>query len=283
MPDSEISRRIRSRKARGWIPSDKLRKRVLFGIPVLLMSIVFILLALLSGKDSLLRGLWIGLAVAVFAYLVIALLESIYDINALEEFLQHRFDEVEKRFGLADELRKQGLKHFYKKRSRVPWNAFSERASRRYWVCGTSLQSLVNQDIPTGKSLLASMIERNIEDMRIILPSTSDTDDNSYRQLHYYDQHYLEQSPQPQVAMAERVLKAIRSLLNKKNKCVKVYQGIMFENITIYDDTAIISFYNVTGFGDGNLTLVFEGKDTDGYKYAEAEFKEMWDKSVVPA
>ena len=51
--------------------------------------------------------------------------------------------------------------------------------------------------------------------------------------------------------------KSIEPYNEKTDTYLRKYGGPMYANITIFDDDAIIAFYNCTGMGDSNLTLHF--------------------------
>ena len=63
----------------------------------------------------------------------------------------------------------------------------------------------------------------------------------------------------------------------KISEILKTYSGIMYSNITIFDDDAFIAFYDCTGNGDFNLTIHFNRNiNKTGYNLIEAEFLRMW-------
>jgi hypothetical protein len=215
--------------------------------------------------DPLLKGLLIGLAASIFAYFVISVLESTCGIKIL------LYDLIQQKLSYAGDFLNQGLVRSFNERTDVKWRDFDTQTRKRFWACGTTLRQLAEH-----RDILSGLIKRNIQ-IKIILPSTSELE-NSFRQLREFDENL----PHDQIESARRCLEMIFSHLSpdeNQNAKVKLYKGIMYENITIYDNTALVAFYNMTGVGDRSWTLQFEGLGSKGLQYAENEFKRMWKAS----
>jgi hypothetical protein len=242
---------------------------------MLLLSVVFILVAVYVTKDPLVRGLWMGLAVSVIAHHLVALFQSFYSINDLtaDSTRNALRDVLTDRLSCPDELRKQGFARSLARRDDVPWRKLTGQARRRYWVCGTSLTPLSDDGI------LEELLQKGVKDIRIILPDTCNTA-SSCAQLKEYNVSVRgrKRLTPDQIQLAKDGLHGISGILERYGKqgCLQTYSGIMYHNITICDDKAIVSFYNTTGNGKQNWTLVFEGNDSEGYMYAAQEFLRMW-------
>ena len=118
-----------------------------------------------------------------------------------------------------------------------------------------------------------------VKDIKLIL-SNPETNCVSYEQLAKYDQ--LGFTVDNQVELAVKAHKRFMSILSGSNSrsTYKQYGGIMYANITIFDDDAFIAFYNCTGVGDSNLTVHFNrSTNSAGYKFVEDEFLRMWNAS----
>jgi hypothetical protein len=55
----------------------------------------------------------------------------------------------------------------------------------------------------------------------------------------------------------------------------------MYQNITIFDDTAYISFYDATGVGRHNITVLARGEKNYLYGQAMKLFFAMWDAGTA--
>jgi hypothetical protein len=64
---------------------------------------------------------------------------------------------------------------------------------------------------------------------------------------------------------------------------LRLYSGVMYQNITIYDDTAYISFYDATGIGNKNITLRCHGIKKPLYKRIKKLFENMWSAGTAPS
>jgi hypothetical protein len=158
-------------------------------------------------------------------------------------------------------------------RSEIDFNRYGKKVSRTYCVCGTSLKTVHEEFINT-------LLERNI-DFKILLP---DYDDKtvSYTQLGEYNKR-KNQPYEDQVNVCENSYNAIKNALKNRGITLKdhlrLYPGIMFQNITIIDDHAFISFYDSTGYGDKNITI-FCGKQNKALmKRIEGLFTDMWERA----
>jgi 8-oxo-dGTP diphosphatase len=166
--------------------------------------------------------------------------------------------------GTAHELYMQGQP--------IHWTLYNEGVVRRYWAAGTSLAGVVEQDLITRYK------SQGIDDIRIILPNTK-PDTIAYHQLHQFNIQPVANLVHNQVDMARESHDELSNLLGAdEHNYLRKYAGIMYFNITIFDDDAFLSPYNTTRLGDSNLTLHFNSHaNPEGYRYVEDEFLRMWD------
>jgi len=243
------------------------RTLISFGIVVTLTVTVFTVVAF-SRTQPLLQGICIGVVATILGSCILMGYQLLYGVN--EMIVAPVRELLERKFTLLQELHVQGLVRAVAGRVQLGlrfWPDLNERVTKRYWTCGTSLRTLAAE-----RDVLENMIKKGV-DIRIVLPSTSKSD-NSCRQLEEFDILSIDS----QVNAAEKSKTGIKKLLSDHNRedCLKAYPGIMYANITIYDDTAIIAFYGIGGVGHDNYTLVFDGKESAGYKYAVKEFERVW-------
>jgi len=151
------------------------------------------------------------------------------------------------------------------------WSLYNEGVVRRYWAAGTSLAGVVEQDLITRYK------SQGIDDIRIILPNTG-PDTIAYHQLHQFNIQPVANLVHNQVDMARESHDELSNLLRAdEHYYLRKYAGIMYFNITIFDDDAFLSPYNTTRPGDSNLTLHFNSHaNPEGYRYIEDEFLRMW-------
>lgn len=166
--------------------------------------------------------------------------------------------------GTAHELYMQGQP--------THWTLYNEGVVRRYWAAGTSIAGVVEQDLITRYKA------QGIDDIRIILPNTK-PDTIAYHQLHQFNIQPVANQVHNQVDMARESHDELSNLLGAdEHNCLRKYAGIMYSNITIFDDDAFLSPCNTTRLGDSNLTLHFNAHaNPEGYRYVEDEFLRMWD------
>ncbi len=166
--------------------------------------------------------------------------------------------------GTAHELYMQGRP--------THWTLYNEGVVRRYWAAGTSLAGVVEQ------GLITSYKSQGIDDIRIILPNT-EPDTIAYHQLHQFNIQPVANLVHNRVDMARESNDELSNLLGAdEHNYLRKYAGIMYFNITIFDDDAFLSPYSTTGLGDSNLTLHFNSHtNPEGYRYVEDEFLRMWD------
>jgi hypothetical protein len=141
----------------------------------------------------------------------------------------------------------------YIKRKLIHWEPYNENISSQFWASGTSLIGVAEN------KLLTKFWNKGIRNIRIILPNPEPSF-MSYWQLHQYDNIGAE-LVYSQIYAARRsyitLKKELNGLTRMTSGYIKHYGGIMFNNITIYDDDAFISFYDTKGIGDINITLHF--------------------------
>ena len=164
----------------------------------------------------------------------------------------------------------------YMQRHRIHWTPYNEGVVRRFWAAGTSLVGVVEQDLITRYK------SRGIDDIRVILPNT-ELDTIAHHQLHQFNMQPAENMVHNQVDAArgsyEKLSEQLSTLVGADEyKYLRKYAGIMYFNITIFDDDAFLSPYNTTGVGNSNLTLHFNSRTApEGYRLIEDEFIRMWD------
>jgi hypothetical protein len=163
----------------------------------------------------------------------------------------------------------------YLTRTEIDWTPYNKRANNMslFWVCGTSL-------VEVAQNTLDLLISNGVGDIKIILPNT-EKDTLSYDQLADFDKNDF--LLDKQIKLAERAYDRIGKTLKNRQKVphdhLRRYSGIMYSNITIYDEDAFIAFYDTAGVGDENITLRFHGSRSKGYQRVRALFEKMWGKS----
>jgi hypothetical protein len=165
----------------------------------------------------------------------------------------------------------------YRKRSMVSYKGFQDRVKNRYWVCGTSLNAI-------KEYVLNDVLENKVEDFKILFPDFHRTAP-AYTQLREYRKRE-EQVYGDVVENIESSYSAITKILqNRRFKVsdhLRLYGGIMFQNITIFDEEAFISFYDATGNGPENITIYCtKGKDKELYERISWLFNDMWESSGI--
>lgn len=182
-------------------------------------------------------------------------------------FLKDIYDIVKDFFG----QHMIGAPSVYLKRTEIDWKPFNDNVRFRYWACGTSL-------IPIADHVLVPLLDKEIKDIKIVLPNTK-KGFTSYFQLKEFDR--TQTGPVGgQINLAKATYDRIADTFEQRNITIKdhlrKYSGIMYSNITIYDEDALISFYDTTGIGDKNITMKFHGMETEGYRLVKNEFERMW-------
>jgi hypothetical protein len=143
-------------------------------------------------------------------------------------------------------------------------------------MCGTSLRSVTERD------LLASYQKKRARDIRILLPDW-DPEHSSFIQLTEFNETPNQRLPD-QLGEAEdchgRIAGYLISLFGMHEKYLRKHPGIMYANITIMDEDALIAFYDATGIGELNFTLhVKKSTNRDAYYKIEEDFLRMWNAS----
>jgi hypothetical protein len=155
----------------------------------------------------------------------------------------------------------------YLNRDKIKFSEYA--AQKRLWVCGTSL-------VPIGNGLVKAAIENENEiDCKIILPDVSDADAASYKQLLEYDQKGDLGIGQIQTAQT-----IYTKLQHFGSEHIRLYKGILYQNITLIDDTMFISFYDASGIGDKLITINCTGASGQFKKKIETLFTDMWDSVI---
>jgi 8-oxo-dGTP diphosphatase len=164
----------------------------------------------------------------------------------------------------------------YLNRKEIHWEKYNKAIYRRYWACGTSLIGVAEND------LITRFIEKGAVDIRVILPSVGKSF-MSYLQLYQYDiieTRLVSQQVEAAEKSYELIDESVRTHTEKPSDKLRLYGGVMYYNITIYDDDAFISFYDAYGVGDSNITLYCNKTTNDiGYKKIERLFMDMWNVS----
>ena len=169
---------------------------------------------------------------------------------------------------------------YYPKRKLIHWEPFNCKAARRFWACGTSLISV------SERGMLQQYIAKGLEDIKILLPSV-DENHSSFYQLDLYDRQCDSKPVYNQLQAARESFFRLRAIVEKSrsrrlDEVVRCYSGVMYSNITIFDDDAFISFYDSTGIGENNMTLYFNRvTDESDYRATENEFLRMWNASTA--
>lgn len=159
------------------------------------------------------------------------------------------------------------------KRQDIHWPTYNEGISYKYWACGTSLVGVIE------RGLIQNYFRKGLKDIKLILPNP-DNSYASYEQLEKYNEfgHGYDQIKLAKESF-EKCRHCIPAGIDHIEDYLRMYGGIMYSNITIFDDRAFIAFYNSTGIGDTNITLCFNRGDNEpGYHLVEEEFLRMWEK-----
>jgi hypothetical protein len=166
-------------------------------------------------------------------------------------------------------------------RNVINFDVHNNRASYRFWVCGTSLTGVVEHVV--GK------IKESVE-YKIILPDTTPCTASRAQLLDMQKRTKPSDDAmlvEDQVESAEKIATALYNFFDKHNidigEHIKLYNGVMYQNITIYDDIAYISFYDATGIGNNNITLRCHGVKNPLYRRINTLFENMWKAGTVPS
>jgi hypothetical protein len=158
-------------------------------------------------------------------------------------------------------------------RLHVPWEKYNDSVKSRYWVCGASLEPVAQN------RLIETFVRKGVSDIKVLLPNT-DKRFVSYDQLEKFNQQSPELAPQVNLAINsyKTMLDCVAvSYKGKSDDLVRTYGGVIYSNITIYDDDAFITFYDCTGKGDRGFTLQFKKNvNKKGFEFVEQEFLRMW-------
>lgn len=145
-----------------------------------------------------------------------------------------------------------------------------------FWAVGTSLVGVAE------RHFVESFLKKGGIDIRIILPDVEGST-LSLHQLKEYDKNSPMVSRQVGAARSSytKLLKKIRKVhAGDVGRYLRSYPGILYSNITIFDDDAFISFYDSVGLGDANLTVHFNRQtNTAGFDRVKEEFERMWKSS----
>lgn len=162
----------------------------------------------------------------------------------------------------------------YMHREEIYWPQYNKAVSYRFWACGTSLIGAFE------RGLIPEYLNKGVKDIKVILPS-ADSFYASYEQLEKYDQAHFG-LVDSQIDLAKKCFDKFETLVpllgnSGAPRVLKKYGGIMYSNITIFDDDAFIAFYDSTGKGDASFALHFnKNVNKTGYALVEAEFLRMW-------
>lgn len=187
----------------------------------------------------------------------------------------------------AEELGESGV--LYLSRLDIPWGRLSDhKCKKRYWACGTSLRQIYSSSrVQNAHTRLAPIrSDTRAKDIRLIIPDTT-KGLPSLTQLEQYDNHRPRTTSDRQVQSAAEVYSNLAEVVKSLEKgtgerfdYLRTYSGIMFSNITIFDDDAVVSFYDSTGVGDTNVTLHFNRHDDRaGFDNVVSKFDWLWDRS----
>ena len=164
----------------------------------------------------------------------------------------------------------------YLYRSEIKWPEFDDTIRKRFWVCGTSLCGLKHRQV------LERLWAKGLRDIRIILPCTR-RGTEAWAQLNWYDQcgglvnGQLDEALKSFTALSSSVRKLSSA---KPEKYVRRYPGIMFANITIMDDSAMVAFYDALGIGENNLTMhLYRAQNSQAFDRIEQQVDDMWKAS----
>ncbi len=252
-----------------------LLKNISLGIVIFLIGAAFLLLGLtggftVSGYSLAVQGILLRAISSVIGAVLIVV--AVYlEIRAASA-------NAKKSAGILEGTtnRNCGADHdLYLHREEIHWAQYNARVSKKFWVCGTSLVPFLE------KGLMQDYLAKGVKDIRVILPH-SDRCYASHEQLEKYDQLGFGLVDN-QVDRAREAYERSKSLAplfcnTGATGIFRRYGGIMYSNITIFDQDAFISFYDCTGIGDLNFALHFnESTNKAGYALVEAEFQRMWD------
>jgi len=173
----------------------------------------------------------------------------------------------------------------------INWDDYNNSVKECFWVCGSTLQSLVQDEGKALRTILGSLKEKILQAnkpddcLRIIFPATRDrpAKDNSRIQLDEFDNYKKLTGTQYDLAnksyeMARKILFAECKGTNIDcNNLIKRFSGIMYKNITRYDNNCIVRLYEPVG--DGKLAFKIISTDNVWDKIKE-EFDFMWKKAV---
>jgi 8-oxo-dGTP diphosphatase len=243
-------------------------KNISFSIALFIIGAIFILLGLSGGvtinnNSLIMRELWekslstiIGLSLVITAV-----------------YLELRGKLPSRESKNINEFHEPSNHELFLNRKEIHWAPYNEKVSSRYWACGTSLIGVFEF------GLIQKFANAGVRDIKIMLPNT-DKSYISFEQLDKFDQLNIG-IIENQVDLAKLAYEKFQSI-NLPNlesdEILKKYSGIMFSNITIFDDDAFIAFYDCTGSGGSNFTLHFnKSKNKLGYSFVESEFLRMWD------
>jgi hypothetical protein len=166
----------------------------------------------------------------------------------------------------------------YPQRVQVNWTDFNSSVEKRFWVCGTSLNSLFHRR-PGPLDLFRDA------QIKVLLPA-AEVGTSSFAQLNDFNR--FSNPPMPDqiaearhcVASAQKIISELAPRTNLPE--LRCYRGIMYSNITIMDEDAFIAFYDSTGIGVNNVTLhVKLSNNPFGYAQIETEFDRMWEANVA--
>jgi 8-oxo-dGTP diphosphatase len=230
---------------------------------------------------TLIIGLLIFIAVIIYKAYLDGRKISIFGIKIGERYTADKTRQLIK--DEADRIPQGRSEHkLYLHRSDIHWKSYNEKVSSRFWACGTSLIGV------SEKRLVTRFFDKGIKDVRLLLPSIEQCH-LSFHQLDQYDKLENKELVYNQVEAAKKSYKRLCDCLKKspgikEKDFIRTYTGIMYANITVYDDDAIISFYDSTGSGDNNISLQFDRtRNERGYQRVVDEFSRMWNAEPLIA
>lgn len=243
-------------------------KSISFSIALFIIGAIFVLLGLsggitISNNSLIIQELWAKLSSTIIGMILI--------IAAF--YLEVRLKLSDKEAKILTESHQLDDHELFLNRKEIHWAPYNEKVSNRYWACGTSLIGVFEF------GLVQKFANAGVRDIKIILPNT-DKSYVSFEQLDKFNQLNigLIENQVDLAKLAFEKFETITLATMEVSEILKKYGGIMFSNITIFDDNAFIAFYDCTGSGGSNFTLHFN-KNTNktGYNFVEAEFLRMWD------
>jgi 8-oxo-dGTP diphosphatase len=171
-------------------------------------------------------------------------------------------------------------------RQEIGWDQFNKKVSNRFWACGTSLMGVAERKLGLAhRKLVPEFFARGLKDIRILLPDTRASLPSTL-QLKEYNKA-ADGPVVSQLHAAKESYKVLKSQISKlaagrESDYLRTYKGIMYSNITIYDDDAFISFYDSTGLGDNNISLHFNRQgNEEGYERVAKDFERMWSGEAI--